>query len=198
MKKLILPAMLVLAISCKPTAQAEKQDATVTTDAKVQDQKRNSIFDQNFGLKMIDGTAQELSKWKGKKILIVNTASECGYTPQYEDLQKLATAYPEKLVVLGFPANDFGGQEPGSNTEITSFCKKNYGVTFPLFEKISVKGETMHPLYKWLSTPALNGWNDKTPSWNFCKYMLDEEGKLIKFFPSRVKPMDAEITDLLK
>ncbi len=199
MNKILLPALLILAVSCKPSAQTETVNTdNNTTSAAQQEVVRNSIHDQSFGLKMIDGTPQELSKWKGKKILLVNTASECGFTPQYEDLQKLAAAYPEKLVVIGFPANDFGGQEPGSNTEITSFCKKNYGVTFPLFEKISVKGETMHPLYQWLSDPKKNGWNDKAPNWNFCKYLLDEEGKLVKFFPSRVNPMSNEITDLLK
>lgn len=149
-------------------------------------------------VKTIDGKETDLSAYKGKKILIVNVASKCGYTRQYEDLQKLFSQYQDKLVVLGFPANNFMGQEPGSNAEIKGFCQKNYGVTFPMFEKISVKGSDMHPLYQWLSTKSLNGWNDQAPSWNFCKYLIDENGKLVKFYPSSVEPLSEEITSLLK
>lgn len=149
-------------------------------------------------VKSIDGKDFDYSQLKGKKVLIVNVASECGYTPQYEDLEKLYEAYKDKLVVLGFPANNFGGQEPGSNEEIQSFCKKNYGVTFPLFEKISVKGEDMHPIYKWLTTIDMNGWNDKEPKWNFNKYLIDENGNLTHYFSSAVKPMSDEIVSLIK
>ena len=149
-------------------------------------------------VKSIDGKEFDYNSLKGKKVLIVNVASECGYTPQYEDLQKLYDTYGDKIVVLGFPANNFGGQEPGGNEEIHSFCKKNYGVTFPMFEKISVTGDDMHPIYKWLSSKDMNGWNDKQPKWNFCKYMLDENGELINYFSSAVKPMGSEITGLLK
>ena len=158
-------------------------------------QKEKSVHD--FALKSIDGKEVRLSAFKGKKLLIVNTASACGYTPQYKELEALYKAHGDKLVVLGFPANNFGGQEPGSNTEIKSFCEKNYGVTFPMFEKISVVGKEQHPLFKFLSNKDLNGTVGDAPKWNFCKYLVDENGKVIKFFPSSVKPMGKEILDLL-
>jgi glutathione peroxidase len=149
-------------------------------------------------VKSIDGQDVDFSQYKGKKVLIVNVASECGYTPQYEDLEKLYEANKDKLVILGFPANNFGGQEPGTNEEIKSFCQKNYGVTFPLFEKISVVGSDQHPLYKWLTSKDLNGWNDEQPKWNFNKYLLDENGELVKYYSSKVKPFDDEITGMFK
>lgn len=150
-----------------------------------------SLYD--FTLKSIDGKDISMSQFKGKKMLLVNTASECGNTPQYADLEKLHLTYGNKVEVLGFPANNFGGQEPGSNREIQSFCTKNYGVTFPMFEKISVKGSDMHPLYKWLSSKELNGWNEAQPDWNFAKYLINEKGELIKFFPASTNPMSDEI-----
>lgn len=152
--------------------------------------KGNTIYDIN--LKTIDGKPASLAKYKGKKIVILNVASECGYTPQYGDWEKFYEANSDKFVVLGFPANNFGGQEPGSNTEIATFCTKNYGVTFPIFEKISVKGGDKAPLYKWLTTKALNGWNEKEPTWNFCKYLVNEKGELTNFFASDIKPNSAE------
>lgn len=151
----------------------------------------SSIYD--FKVEAIDGTTIDFSEYKGKKLLIVNTASKCGYTPQYEDLQMLHEKYGDKLVILGFPSNNFMRQEPGSNLEIAEFCTKNYGVTFQMFAKLEVKGKDQHPLYKWLSSKDLNGWNDNAPSWNFCKYLVDENGKLVKFYKSGVKPMDQEI-----
>jgi glutathione peroxidase len=154
-----------------------------------------SFYD--FKMKSLDGEWIDFSKYKGKKVLIVNTASECGYTPQYEKLQKLHEQYGGKVVVLGFPANNFGAQEPGSNTDIKQFCSKNYGVTFQMFEKISVSGEDMHPLYKWLSTKSENGWNDQAPKWNFNKYLINENGELIKYYPSNVDPLSTEITNEL-
>ena len=138
------------------------------------------------------GTTIDFSQYKGKKLVILNTASKCGYTSQYEDWEKFYEQHGSKVVVLGFPANNFGGQEPGTETEIAAFCKKNYGVTFPMFAKIEVTGSNQHPLYKWLSDKSLNGWNDKAPSWNFCKYVIGEDGKLTHFFASGVKPSDAE------
>lgn len=157
--------------------------------------RHSSSYD--FKLKTIDGEEISLSKFKGKKLLLVNVASECGYTPQYKPLQELHEKYKDKLIVIGFPANNFGAQEPGNNDEIKNFCKKNYGVTFQMMEKISVKGEDMHPLYKWLSSKAENGVCDNAPTWNFCKYLLDENGKIIKFFNSKVEPLSEEITSLL-
>lgn len=154
-----------------------------------------SIYD--FKLKTIDGEEITLAKFKGKKLLLVNVASECGFTPQYKNLQALHEKYGDKVVVIGFPANNFGGQEPGSNGEIKGFCSKNYGVSFQMMEKISVKGNDAHPLYKWLGNKELNGTCNDSPSWNFCKYLIDENGKVIKFFNSRVDPMGNEIVSLL-
>jgi len=149
-----------------------------------------SLYD--FSMKSLEGKTVPLRGFKGKKVVILNTASECGYTPQYADWEKFYKEHGSKVIVLGFPANNFGGQEPGSNQEIASFCQKNFGVTFPMFEKIEVVGEKQHPLFKWLSTKSLNGWNDKAPTWNFCKYVVDEQGKLTHFFASGVKPNDPE------
>jgi glutathione peroxidase len=132
------------------------------------------------------------STLKGKKVLLVNVASNCGYTGQYSDLETLYQQYKDKLIVLGFPANDFKDQEPGSNQEIANFCKINYGVTFPLFQKQSVlEGENQ--IYKWLSDPSLNGWNKQQPTWNFCKYLVDENGTLTGFFAAPVSPLADEI-----
>lgn len=152
----------------------------------------SSIYD--FELPLLNGEMAKLSAFKGKKMLIVNTASECGYTPQYEGLEKLSKQYGDKVVVLGFPANNFGGQEPGTNVEIDAFCKDNYGVTFPMFSKISVKGDDMAPLYKWLTQKDQNGWNEEAPNWNFCKYLIDEEGNLQAFYASAIEPLGDEIT----
>jgi len=151
-----------------------------------------------FKVKSIEGATIDFAAFKGKKILVVNTASECGYTPQYEDLQKLYDQYKSKLVVVGFPANNFGGQEPGSDTEIRAFCKARYGVSFPLASKVSVKGNDMAPIYKWLTSKAENGVLDATIGWNFNKFLLDENGKLLAFFPSKVKPMSDEILQYLR
>jgi len=152
----------------------------------------------NAKVKSIDGTEYDYSQLKGKKVLIVNTASECGYTPQYDDLEKLYQTYKDKLIILGFPANNFGGQEPGTNEEIKEFCKTKFSVSFPMFEKISVLGDDMAPIYKWLTSKDLNGWNDQQPKWNFNKYLLDEEGNLVKYYSSAVKPMSDEIVSMLK
>ncbi|WP_353934820.1 glutathione peroxidase [uncultured Roseivirga sp.] len=143
----------------------------------------------DFELKGIDGKQVDLNVYKGKKILIVNVASECGYTPQYEDLQNLHEQFGNKVAVLGFPANNFGGQEPGTNQEIVEFCQANYGVSFQMFEKISVVGKDKHPLYKWLKEQS-----GEEPNWNFCKYLLDENGKVLAFYPSSVNPLDEQIT----
>ncbi|MFI5220506.1 MAG: glutathione peroxidase [Bacteroidia bacterium] len=151
----------------------------------------------SFKMKAIDGSEIDFAKYKGKKVLLVNVASECGYTPQYTDLEKLHEQHGDKITVLGFPANNFGAQEPGSNEEIKKFCKENYGVKFEMFEKISVKGEDKAPLYQWLSDKTQNGWNDKEPSWNFCKYLIDENGELLAFYNSKTKPLDEKILEHL-
>ena len=142
----------------------------------------------------INGAIISMSSFKGKKVLVVNVASQCGYTPQYEGLQTLYETYSDSLVVLGFPSNDFMWQEPGSNSEIKTFCQRTYGVTFPMFSKIHVKGRKQHPIYDWLSDSKLNGWNDKNPSWNFNKYLLDEKGNLIEWFGANLEPLDTMIT----
>lgn len=168
----------------------------IKTKTATMENAKTSIYE--IKLKTIDGKEVTLEQYKGKKILIVNTASECGYTPQYKELEELHKKYKDKLVVLGFPANDFGGQEPGTNKDIATFCERNYGVTFQLFEKIPVTGANKHPLYQWLTDKNKNGWNTEAPNWNFCKYLIDEKGELVKFFSSAVKPMSDEITGALK
>lgn len=141
-----------------------------------------SLYD--FKINSLEGKSVDFSQFKGKTLLIVNTASECGYTPQYADLQEVHKQFGNKITILGFPANNFGGQEPGSNAQIASFCQKNYGVTFQMFEKISVKGDDQHPLYAWLKEKT-----GKEPSWNFCKYLVKPDGS-VTFYPSKVKPME--------
>ena len=141
-----------------------------------------------------NGDTLDFASLKGKKIMLVNTASDCGYTNQYTDLQKLSVQYKDKLVVLGFPANDFKDQEKGTNKEIADFCKKNYGVSFPLMEKSSViKSAQQNPVYQWLTDSTRNGWNNKSPAWNFTKYIINEEGVLTNYFGSSVSPMSSEV-----
>jgi glutathione peroxidase len=170
-----------------------------------------SIYD--FKVAGLDGNDIDFSRFKGKKILIVNTASECGNTPQYKDLETLYEKYKSKLVIVGFPANNFGAQEPGSNTQIKEFCTKNYGVTFPMAEKVSVKGDDIHPLFKWLveksnelakNVPDDNSrdmvWKKflQNPiSWNFTKFLVDENGNLIAVFHNKISPMSAEVLKYL-
>ncbi len=156
----------------------------------------NSIH--SFKVKSIEGKTIDFASFKGKKILVVNTASKCGYTPQYEALQKVYNEYKDKLVIIGFPANNFGGQEPGSDGEIQEFCKARFGVTFPLASKVSVKGSDMAPIYKWLTSKEENGVLDAEIKWNFGKFLLDENGKLIQYFPSAVKPDSEEILKWVK
>lgn len=156
---------------------------------------QGSIYD--FKVKSIDGKEIDFAQYKGKKLLIVNTASECGFTPQYEDLQKLHVAHGDKVVILGFPCNDFGGQEPGTAKDIQAFCQKNYGVTFQLFEKVHVKGDGVAPIYQWLSDKKKNGWNDKAPGWNFGKYLINEKGELVKFYSSTTNPMSKDLLEAI-
>ncbi len=145
--------------------------------------KMGSVHD--FILPSLDGKEVKLSSFKGKKMLVVNTASACGYTPQYAELEQVHDTYGDKIAVLGFPANNFGGQEPGSNADIKTFCQLNYGVSFQMFGKIDVVGDKCHPLYQFLAEKSGN-----KPNWNFCKYVIDENGNVLKFYPSSSKPMD--------
>ncbi|MEM8895701.1 MAG: glutathione peroxidase [Bacteroidota bacterium] len=151
---------------------------------------QNAIYD--FQMMTIDGREFDFDQLEGKPILLVNVASECGYTPQYEDLQQLHADFGDKVTVLGFPANNFGGQEPGTNESIALFCKKNYGVDFQMFEKIDVVGSNTHPLYQWLAERA-----GTAPSWNFCKYFVNADGAKVQFFPSSVNPLEEAITNQL-
>ena len=146
----------------------------------------------------LDGTPVSMADFKGKKIIVLNVASKCGYTPQYADWQKFYEKNSENFVILGFPCNQFMGQEPGEASEIATFCEKNYGVTFPMFEKVDVKGSSQHAVYKWLSSPEENGWNSEVPSWNFCKYLIDENGKLTHYFASKIKPDSPEFLAAIK
>lgn len=154
-----------------------------------------SIYD--FKVPGLDGREINFADFKGKKILVVNTASKCGNTPQYETLEKLYETHKDKLVIVGFPANNFGGQEPGSNGEIKEFCKKNYGVSFPMAEKISVKGEDMAPIYKFLTEQASQKKLEDPVNWNFGKFLLDENGNLIATFSPKTQPLSDEILKYL-
>ena len=158
---------------------------------------QKSFYD--FTVKDIEGNNFDLSSLKGKKVLVVNTASKCGFTPQYEGLEKLYKSYGgDKFTIIGFPANNFANQEPGSNDEIAAFCQKNYGVTFPMMSKISVKGDDMAPLYQWLTSKSKNGVLDSDVKWNFQKYLIDENGHLVNVLLSKVTPDDPEIVNWIK
>ena len=158
---------------------------------------QKSFYD--FKVKDINGKEFNLASLKGKKVLVVNTASKCGNTPQYADLEKLYKEYGDKkFVIIGFPANNFGAQEPGTNAEIKTFCTANYDVTFPMMSKISVKGDDMNPLYKWLTTKKENGVMDSQVTWNFQKYMIDGNGKLVGMVDPKVKPNDEKIVNWIK
>ena len=153
----------------------------------------------SFKCEDINGQSYDLAQLKGKKVLVVNTASKCGLTPQYEELERLYNEFKDQnFVIVGFPANNFMGQEPGSNENIAAFCQKNYGVSFPMMSKISVKGKDMHPIYQFLTQKAKNGLEDNQVQWNFQKYLLDEEGFLVKVISPQTSPMDASIVDWIK
>lgn len=150
-----------------------------------------------YNINASTNSGQEISfqQYRGKKILLVNLASKCGFTPQYNELEKLQQLNKDKITILGFPSDDFGGQEPGNDDEIAEFCKINYGVTFQLFHKDHVKGFEKQPVYQWLCNAAKNGWNNNEPTWNFCKYLVDENGHLLKVFSSSVSPLSKSITE---
>lgn len=152
-----------------------------------------------YTLEAVTNTGEKISfkAYRGKKLLLVNLASKCGFTPQYKELQTLQNAHSDKLIVMGFPSNDFAKQEPGSDQEIASFCEVNYGITFQLFTKASVKGSSIQPVYEWLSNPSMNGWNSQEPTWNFCKYLVDENGILLNYFSSSVSPLSEDISKMI-
>lgn len=195
MRKLIFTLALVGLFSCQNKAQSNSDSPNITIQQ--QNMEKQSIY--QFVVNDINGKEFDFSSLKGKKILVVNTASKCGLTPQYKELQALYEKYAENgLVIVGFPANNFMGQEPGSNEEIAEFCQANYGVTFPMMEKISVQGEDMHPLYQFLTKKELNGHSDSKVEWNFQKYLINEEGHLVEVFSPRTSVLDEKVIKLLE
>lgn len=190
MKKIFILLLSVVAFLQNCTNQ--KSEAV---KAKTQELMGKTIYD--YKVEGLEGNEINFADYKGKKILIVNTASECGFTPQYADLEELHKKYNDKLVIVGFPANNFGGQEPGSNEEIATFCERNYGVTFPMAAKVSVKGDDIAPIFQYLTDKELNGVKNTAILWNFTKFLLDENGKLIDTFISTTKPTDDAITKYL-
>ncbi|MAZ61577.1 MAG: glutathione peroxidase [Candidatus Marinimicrobia bacterium] len=166
--------------------------------AKELDIKNLSENFYDYSLELIDGEKITLDKYKGKKVIIVNVASKCGYTYQYGGLQNLYEEYSDKIEIIGIPSNDFMWQEPGKNKDIQTFCSVNYGVTFPIIKKTVVKKNiNQHPIYSWLSSKQLNGWNDSEPGWNFYKYLVNEKGELVDILSSKVKPQDKKIIDFI-
>ncbi len=164
---------------------------------KTSSQNLTSLYEIDVSIKSIDGEIINLSSFKGKKVLFVNVASKCGFTPQYKGLQELSDKFKNKLVVIGLPCNQFGNQEPGTSSEIVTFCEKNYGVKFLITEKIEVKGDGQHLLYKWLTNKNMNGKVDFGVKWNFQKYLIDEDGKMIDYFMSNTKPLSEKIVEIL-
>ena len=191
MKKIFILVLSAVAFLQSCTNQKSEQSV-----AKTQEMMGKTIYD--FEVEGLDGGKINFADYKGKKILIVNTASECGFTPQYKDLEELYEKYKGNLVIVGFPANNFGGQEPGSNEEIATFCEKNFGVQFPMAAKVSVKGDDIAPIFKYLTEKELNGVKNSSIMWNFTKFLLDENGTLIDSFASTTKPTSESITKHLK
>ncbi len=191
MKKSLLLFLAISLWSCQNQAQ-KKETITIATSMT-----KETIY--QFKVQDLAGDEFDFATLKGKRIIIVNTASECGLTPQYEQLQAVYNQYKDQnLVIVGFPANNFGSQEPGSNAQIASFCQKNYGVTFPMMTKISVKGNDMHPVYQFLTQKAKNGLEDSNVQWNFQKYLINSNGELEKVIAPSTLPTDAEIINWIE
>lgn len=188
--------VFIFLLSAVAFLQSCMNQKTEVSQQKTAENMGKTIYD--FKVESLDGGEINFADFKGKKILIVNTASECGFTPQYADLEKVYQQYKDKVVIIGFPANNFGGQEPGTNAEIGAFCQKNYGVTFPMAAKVSVKGDDTAPIFKYLTEKELNGVKNTAILWNFTKFLLDENGKLIDTFISTTKPTDDAIVKYFK
>ena len=188
--------LFIIALSAIAFLQSCNNQKTERSVAKTKEMKGTTIYD--FQVESLEGGKINFADYKGKKILIVNTASECGFTPQYEGLEKLYEEYKDKLVIVGIPANNFGGQKPGSNAEIKTICQKNYGVTFPMAAKVSVKGDDIAPIFKYLTEKDLNGVKNSNIMWNFTKFLIDEKGTLIDNFASTTTPTSESITKYLK
>lgn len=194
MKNVVFLFVLALCVSC--VGQTKKDNKLLKNQEK-QLIMKESIH--QFKVKDIEGNNFDFATLKGKKVMIVNTASECGLTPQYAQLQELYATFKDKnFVIIGFPANNFGSQEPGSNATIATFCSKNYGVTFPMMEKISVKGDNMSELYKFLTQKSKNGLEDNEVKWNFQKYLINSDGFLEKVMAPTTSPTDIEIINWVK
>lgn len=195
MKKISLFIATLILFSCQNQAQVKTTNIEMEQQIESPEQAEKRIQTiYEFKVTDLYGKEFDFSTLKGKKILIVNTASECGLTPQYKDLEAIYEKYKDlNFVIVGFPANNFGSQEPGSNEEIAKFCEKNYGVTFPMMNKISVKGKDIHEIYQYLTEKSRNGLQDSQVEWNFQKYLINEEGKLVKVLSPRVLPTDTEI-----
>ena len=193
MKKILLLLSVVSLYSCQN--QAQNKVSNQLTSA--QPMEKQTIY--QFKVKDLEGNEFDFASLKGKKILVVNTASKCGLTPQYKQLEAIYNQYKDQnFIIVGFPANNFGQQEPGSNKEIAEFCERNYGVTFPMMEKISVKGSDMAAIYQFLTQKSKNGLKDSEVEWNFHKYLINEKGELDKVFSPQVLPTDAAIVDWIK
>ena len=194
-KTLIFGCSMLLLWSCQNQAQSNKKNTTtMETTAAITAETISAETIYQFKVNDLNGKEFDFASLKGQKILIVNTASECGLTPQYKDLEAIYEKYKDlNFVIIGFPANNFGSQEPGSNEEIANFCKQNYGVTFPMMGKISVKGKDMDKVYQFLTQKSKNGLQDSEVEWNFQKYLINEEGVLVKVLSPRVLPTDAAI-----
>ncbi|WP_053977263.1 glutathione peroxidase [Mangrovimonas xylaniphaga] len=198
MRKLIVLVLAVMFMNCKHTAeQQEVVTASVEENQVETPMEKEQIY--QFKVEDLYGKPFDFAFLKGKKIMIVNTASECGLTPQYAQLQELYNEFRDKnFIIVGFPANNFGGQEPGSNNQIATFCKENYGVTFPMMGKISVKGDDMHEVYQFLTQKSRNGLEDSEVQWNFQKYLLDEQGYLVKVVSPQTLPVDESIINWIQ
>ncbi|AZI20206.1 glutathione peroxidase [Chryseobacterium taklimakanense] len=188
--------IFILLLSAVAFLQSCMNQKTEVSQQKTAENMGKTIYD--YKVESLDGGEINFADYKGKKILVVNTASECGFTPQYADLEKVYQQYKDKVVIIGFPANNFGGQEPGTNAEIGAFCQKNYGVTFPMAAKVSVKGDDTAPIFKYLTEKELNGVKNTAILWNFTKFLIDENGKLIDTFISTTKPTDDAIVKYFK
>ena len=208
MKQLVILFVVITAMGCQQNQTNKQQENANTNVAEVKattlnsekmSEERPSLYDNNFKLKTIEGEDFNLSSLKGKRLLIVNTASFCGYTGQYEQLQELHDAHgSDEFAIMGLPANNFGGQEPHDNATIKDFCSKNFGVEFLMMEKISVAGSDIHPLYKWLTSKDQNGVKDAPVKWNFQKFLIDPEGRFVEVYSSGTNPLGEQILAFAK
>ncbi len=198
---IILISSFFALMGCNPK-EIRRRPTSVVNAEIMSSSNSNSMENKknfyDFSVKTLDGQDLSMAQFKGKKVVLMNVASACGYTPQYADWEKFYEANKDKVVVVGVPCNQFGGQESGSHEEIKAFCQKNYGVTFTMLEKMDVKGSSKSPLFTWLTNKAENGWNEKEPSWNFCKYLINEKGELMDFYASGIKPDNEEFLKEIK